>query len=444
MLEGPLAAGILLYTIPIILTSLLQLLFNAADLIVVGRYCGSVSVAAVGSTSAITNLMVNLFIGLSVGAGVAVAHSIGSREPEVVHRTVHTAMPVAIVSGLIITAMGLFLTEPVLRWMSTPEDVLPLAVTYMRLYFLGMVFNMVYNFSAAILRAAGDTRSPLTILTIAGVINVILNVFFVTALDMNVAGVAAATVLSQAFSGVAVVFVLMRREDACKFAPAKMRFYGPQLKKIIHIGLPAGVQGSMFSISNVIIQSSINSFGALMVSGNAAVANLEGFEYAFVNAFHQSALNYVGQNVGAHQFDRVRRILRICLGYTIVVSLGICSLFYCFAPQLLSLYIMDSPEAIAIAIHRLAFTTLPYFLLGLLDVTTGALRGLGASFSSMVISLLGICGLRLVWIFTVFRIPQFHTPALLYVTYPISWIVTLAAQLIAFVIVFRRMTRPSE
>ena len=261
MLHGPLLPNIISYTVPIILTSVLQLLFNAADLVVVGRFCGSISVAAVGATGSITSLIVNLFIGLSVGAGVTVAHGVGSREEEVVHRTVHTALPMALVSGAVLTVLGILLSEKFLTMMGTPENVLKLSAVYMKIYFAGVTFTMVYNFAASILRAVGDTKSPLIFLTIAGVINVVLNLIFVIFLHMNVAGVALATTISQAFSAVAMVVVLMKRTDAAKLYLKKMRFYRVQLMKMIRIGLPAGIQSSLFSISNVMIQSSVNSFG---------------------------------------------------------------------------------------------------------------------------------------------------------------------------------------
>ena len=306
MLNGPLFGSIVLYTIPIILTGLLQLLFNAADLVVVGRFCGSISVAAIGATGAITNLIINLFIGLSVGAGVTVAHGLGSRENDVVHRAVHTAVPAALISGIFLTIVGVAFSETLLRWMDTPESVLPLSALYMRIYFAGMTFNMVYNFCASLLRAAGDTNSPLIFLTIAGVANVVLNVIFVTVFHMNVAGVALATTISQAISAIAVVIVLMRRTDACKLELKKLRIYPQQLMKMVRIGLPAGVQGSLFSISNVLIQSSVNSFGDIFMSGNAAAGNIEGFVYVCLNAFHQTAVNFIGQNTGVSEAASAR------------------------------------------------------------------------------------------------------------------------------------------
>ena len=437
MLQGPVLWGVIRYTIPIILASVLQLLFNAADLVVVGRFCGSISVAAVGATGSITNLIVNLFIGLSVGAGVTVAHAIGSREDNAVHRAVHTALPVALISGAVLTCVGVALSGTFLRLMGTPENVLPLSTVYMQIYFGGITFNMVYNFTASILRAAGDTKSPLIFLSIAGVVNVALNVVFVTVLHMNVAGVALATTVSQGISAVLVVIALMRRTDASRLYLRKMRFYRTELLKLVRIGLPAGIQGSLFSISNVLIQSSVNSFGDVFMSGNAAAGNIEGFVYVIMNSFHQTAVNFIGQNVGAQQYDRVKKTLGCCLGCVCVAGLAAGILGYGFGPQLLSIYITDSAEAISYGVLRLSFVCLPYFLCGLMDVSTGALRGMGASLEPMIISVLGVCGLRIGWISTVFQIPAFHTPQCLFLSYPVSWIITFVAQMMAFRRVYR-------
>lgn len=438
MLDGPLFSGIIAYTVPIILTSILQLLFNAADLVIVGQFCGSVSVGAVGATGAVTNLIVNLFIGLSGGAGVAVAHGLGGRKEEEVHRTVHTAIPVALIGGVILTIVGIGYSETFLQLMGTPENVLKLSAVYMKVYFAGITFTMIYNFCASILRAAGDTKSPLIFLTIAGVINVVFNIFFVTVMDMNVAGVALATVISQAISAVLVVIALMRRKDACKLILSKVRVYKPQLLKIIRIGLPAGLQSSMFSISNVLIQSSVNSFGDVFVSGNAAAGNIEGFIYVAMNAFHQTAVNYIGQNVGAKQYKRAKQVLWTCLGCVSVVSIVLSSLVCIFSKQLLGIYITDSAQAIAYGTTRLLYVCLPYILCGLMDVSTGALRGMGAAVAPMLISVLGVCGIRLTWIYTIFQIPRFHTPEWLYLSYTVSWIITFLAQLIAFHVVYKR------
>ena len=441
MLQGPLLGSIISYTVPIILTSILQLLFNAADLVVVGRFCGSISVAAVGATGSITALIVNLFIGLSVGAGVTVAHGVGSREDEVVHRTVHTAIPMALVSGAVLTVLGILLSEKLLTMMGTPENVLKLSTVYMQIYFAGITFTMIYNFAASILRAVGDTRSPLVFLTIAGVINVLLNLIFVTVLHMNVAGVALATAISQAFSAIAMVIVLMKRTDAAKLNLKKLRFYGEQMKKMIRIGLPAGIQSSLFSISNVMIQSSVNSFGDILMSGNAASQNIEGFLYVTMNSFHQTAVNFIGQNVGAKQYGRVKKIVWICLGSVLVTGVAMGTLICGFGEQLLSIYITDSAEAVAWGLVRMGIIARFYFLCGVMDVSTGALRGLGASVSPMVISVLGVCGVRIGWIATIFQIPRFHTPQCLYSSYIFSWTLTFLIQMYAFMKIYKKQTR---
>ena len=439
MLEGPLFPSIVRYTIPIILTSLLQLLFNAADLVVVGRFCGSVSVAAVGSTGAITNLLVNFFIGLSVGAGVSVAHGLGSRENTVVSNTVHTALPTAIFSGLFLTLIGVSFSKTFLRMMGTPDNVLPLSAVYMQIYFGGITFSMVYNFCAAILRAAGDTKSPLLYLTIAGVVNVILNIFFVTVLHMNVAGVALATTLSQGISAALVTRALMKRTDACHLDLGQMRFHKAQLTKMLRIGLPAGIQASLFSISNVLIQSSVNSFGDVFMSGSAASANIEGFVYVSLNAFHQTAVNFIGQNAGARQYRRVYRTLWICLGCVTVVGISFGFAAWSFGRQLLGIYITDSQQAIEYGMVRLGYICLPYFLCGLMDVSTGALRGLGASLIPMIISILGVCGLRIFWIYTIFQV--YHTPQCLFFSYTVSWVITFLFQITAFFLVCRKFPK---
>jgi len=441
MIDGPLLPNIVSYTVPIILTSLLQLLFNAADLVVVGRFCGSISVAAVGATGAITNLVVNLFMGFSVGAGVSVAHGLGAKEELTVHKAVHTALPLALASGIVLTLVGVIFSEDFLHLMGTPDHVLSLSALYMRIYFGGMTFNMVYNFCAAILRAAGDTKSPLLFLTLAGVVNVLLNLVFVTVFHMNVAGVALATTISQCISAILVVFTLMRRTDSCRLSLRKLRFYKPQLLKMIRIGLPAGIQSSLFSISNVLVQSSINSFGEVVMSGNAAAANIEGFVYVGMNSFQQTAVNFVGQNIGAHKYDRAKKTLYLCLCCAAVVGISTSMLAYSFAPQLLSIYITDSAEAISYGVLRMSVVCFTYCLCGLMDTTTGVLRGMGASMTPMVISVLGVCGVRIGWILSVFQLPQFHTPWWLYISYPISWAFTFAAQFAAFVLVYRKRIR---
>lgn len=438
MLQGPLLPSIISYTFPIILTGILQLLFNAADLIVVGQRCGSLSVAAVGATSSLTSLMVNFFIGLSVGAGSTMAKAIGSRDNEKMHRIVHTTLSTALVCGVVLTGIGVAFSEQFLIWMGTPKDVLKLSAVYMRIYFGGILFNMVYNFAAAILRAAGDTKSPLIFLTIAGVVNVGLNLMFVMVFHMNVEGVALATTISQGVSAVLTVWALTRRTDACRLQLRRLRFYKAELVKIVGQGLPAGIQSSLFSISNVLIQSSINSFGEVVISGNAAAVSIEGFVYVSMNSFYQTAINFTGQNIGARQYTRVRKILWTCLGSVVVVGVIFGSLARLFGQQLLGIYITDSAEAVQYGLLRLTMICLPQFLCGMMEVCTGVLRGMQFSILPMVITILGACGLRVVWIYTVFQIPRFHTMQSLYLSYPISWILTLAAELIACLLLYRK------
>ena len=438
MTRGPLFHNIISYTIPIMLTGFLQLLFNAADLIIVGQFCGSISVAAVGATGAITNLIVNLFIGLSVGTGVAVAQALGAENNQKVHRAIHTAIPTAIVGGVILTIVGVLFSETFLRWMDTPENVLPLSALYMKIYFAGIIFMMLYNFCASILRASGDTKSPLIFLTIAGVINVALNVVFVTVFDLNVAGVALATTISQAVSAILVVIALIKRTDACRLQFSKLRFYKDELLQIIKVGLPAGIQGSLFSISNVVIQSSINSFGEIVMSGNAAALNIEGFMFVCLNAFHQTALNFTGQNIGANQYKRAKKVFLLCMSSVFVIGLVVSISVYLLGPYLLKIYLPDSVEAVSFGMLRLKCLCLAYCLLGMMDVSGGGLRGMGVSFAPMVISVLGVCGIRIGWIYTVFQIPEFHTPEYLYMSYAISWGITFVAQTVAYFITYNK------
>ncbi len=439
MCEGPLLGNIITYTIPIMLTSILQLLFNAADLVVVGRFCGSISVAAVGATGSLTALFVNFFIGLSVGGGVSLAHALGRGDEKTAHQVVHTAIPTAVLCGLILSITGICFSKQMLIWMDTPQDVLPYSALYMKIYFGGMMFNMIYNFGASLLRAAGETKKPLLFLSISGVLNVILNVVFVTVFDLNVAGVAIATAASQALSAVLVIRYLMKRTDCIKLEPKKMMIHRKILSKILRIGVPSGIQTTIFAISNVLIQSSLNSFGSIAMSGAAAAANIENFVYVSMNAFYQASLNFVGQNTGAGKYDRVKRVLIICVCCAAVMGGVIGNLAHLFGESLLSIYITDSPSAISYGMIRFAYVATFYFICGMMDVTTGALRGLGSSVIPMILSIAGVCGIRIVWVLTIF--PRYHTLPMLYISYPISWIVTFGMLLIAFVLVYKKRIR---
>ncbi len=438
MCNGPIFVNIIKYTIPIILTGLLQLFFNAADLIVVGWFCGSNSVGAVGATGSLINLIVNLFIGIASGVSVVTANAIGAKSAKDTSRIVHTAVLLGLFAGAFLTVVGFFSSTPLLRLMDTPSELLPLASVYTKIYFCGMIPNLAFNFCAAILRAAGDTKTPMNYLIIAGVVNVVLNIVFVTAFQMDVAGVALATIISQLISFVLVLRALLHRDDDCKFDIKRMKIDGDALGKIVRIGLPAGIQSSIFSLSNVIIQSSVNSFGPAVVSGNAAAASLEGFVYVSMNAFYQTSLNFTGQNVGAGKYERVIKSLKACLISVISVGAVLGIVFWILAPNLLSFYITDNPAAIEYGIKRMSYICSFYFLCGIMEVMTGTIRGMGASVITLFISVIGVCGVRLGWIFTIFRIEQFHTLDSLYFSYLISWVTCIIAQIIAFIIIYRK------
>lgn len=436
--NGPVLKNIIIYTIPIILTGILQLLFNAADLIVVGFFSGSDSVAAVGATASLTNLIVNLFIGLSVGAGVIVAQCLGAGDSQAASQTVHTAIPVAFIGGAILSVIGVAFSKTFLELMGTPAGkLLSLSSVYMKIYFSGMIFSMLYNFGSAVLRAAGDTKSPLIFLSISGVLNVILNVIFVAAFNMDVAGVALATIISEGVSAVLVLIALSKRNDACRLDFKKMKIKKTALVRIIKIGVPAGLQNSLFAISNVLIQSSINSFGTAHISGSAAASSLEGFCYVAMNSFQQTSLNFCGQNYGAGDLKRVKKINNTCLLTVSAVGLLTGCLIYFFGRPLLGIYIHDSASAINFGMERMKYILIPYFLCGIMDVVTGSMRGIGSSVIPMVITIVGVCVMRIVWIYTVFSMPQYHSFASLMISYPISWLLTFAAVYVAYIITLK-------
>ena len=438
MCNGPLLGKILIFYVPLMLSGILQLLFNAADIVVVGRFAGNEALAAVGSTSSLTNLIVNLFIGLSVGANVLVARFYGAKQDEELKETVQTAIGTAVAGGVILIFLGFFLSKPALGWMGTPEDVINHSVLYMRIYFAGMPFMMVYNFGSAVLRAVGDTKRPLYYLLIAGVVNVVLNLIFVITFSMGVAGVATATVVSQAISAALVVRCLIRTDSAYRLELQGIRIVPDKLLKMVQIGVPAGMQGALFSISNVLIQSSVNSFGSVAMAGNTAASNIEGFVYTAMNAFHQAAISFSGQNYGARKYKRIRKVLLICEVMVVVVGALMGNVAYLFGGTLLKLYTVD-PEVIEYGILRMRIICTPYFLCGMMDVAVGALRGMGYAIMPMLVSLTGACLLRVVWIYTIFQ--SYRTLECLYFSYPISWGLTFAVHLVCFVIVFRKLLK---
>lgn len=423
------------FSVPLMLSGILQLLFNAADIIVVGRFSGSEALAAVGSTSSLINLIINLFIGVSVGTNVVLARYYGARDAEGVSKTVHTAMLTAIGGGVLLIFVGLFLARPLLELTGTPDDVIDQATLYMRIYFVGMPAFMVYNFGAAILRAIGDTKRPLYFLFLSGVINVIFNLIFVIVFHMGVAGVALATIISQAISAVLILLCLMGMDGPCHLNIKEMKMHGECLKEMLKIGLPAGLQGMIFNISNVLIQSSVNSFGSLVMAGNTAASNIEGFVYTAMNAVYQTSLSFTGQNMGAKQFKRVDKILVQCLLVVSVVGLVLGNGAYLLGDKLLGIYSSD-PQVIQYGLLRMSIISCTYFLCGVMDVFVGSIRGLGYSIMPMLVSLTGACLFRVIWIFTIFQWER--TLFCLYISYPISWILTAAIHAICYLAVRKK------
>ncbi len=435
MTEGPLLPKILAFSGPLILTGILQLLYNAADVIVVGNYAGHEALAAVSSTGSLINLLVNVFMGLSVGASVAVARHYGARDIIAMRKAEHTAMTLALFMGVGVGIVGFLLARPFLQLMDSPPDVIDGAALYVRIYFLGMPANMLYNFGAATMRAVGDTRRPMVYLMISGLVNVLLNLLLVIVFHMDVAGVAIATVASQVVSMVLVLLCLFRTRGAIQLNLNECRIDRKSLRDIIRIGLPAGLQGSLFSISNVLIQSSVNSFGSLVVAGNGVASNIEGFVYTAMNAQHQADMTFASQNYGAGKPDRVKRTLWCCLGVVTAIGLSMGLLILLFGRPLLGLYNQE-PEVIAKGMIRMGIIMPTYFLCGLMDVMVGQLRGVGYSIMPMIVSLTGACLLRIVWILTVFA--QNHDLTVLYMSYPVSWFVTFVIHFLCYMLIARK------
>ena len=429
MCNGPLLKKIILFAIPLMLSGVLQLLFNAADVIVVGRFTGNEALAAVGSTSSLINLLINLFVGVSVGANVLLGKHIGARDEENASKTVHTAVTFALVVGIAMIFVGFFLSRPLLELMGTPQNVIDLSTIYMRIYFIGMPGFMVYNFGAALLRTVGDTKRPLYYLTFAGIINVIFNLIFVIVFHLGVAGVAISTAMSECISAILVMRCLIQADGVLKLSKDKLHFHKDKLIKMLKIGLPAGLQGMVFNISNVLIQSSVNSFGSIIVAGNTSASNIEGFVYTAMNSIYQTSLSFTSQNMGAKNYSRVNQILVRCLAVVSVIGFVLGFGAYLLGNILLTIYSTD-PQVISSGLIRLSIVSASYFLCGIMDVIVGSLRGMGYSMMPMLISLTGACLFRVIWIFTIFQMN--HSLFILYVSYPISWILTLTAQLICY------------
>lgn len=436
MCNGPLLKKIILFAIPLMLSGVLQLLFNAADVIVVGRFTGNEALAAVGSTSSLINLLINLFVGVSVGANVLLGKHIGARDEENASKTVHTAVTFALVAGIAMIFVGIFLSRPLLELMGTPEDVINLSVLYMRIYFVGMPAFMFYNFGAALLRAVGDTKRPLYFLTLAGIINVIFNLIFVIVFHMGVAGVALATIISEGISAFLVFLCLKGADGVLHLDHRSLSFHKDVAIQMMKIGLPAGLQGCIFSVSNVLIQSSVNSFGSIAMAGNTASANLEGFVYNAMNSLYQTSLSFTSQNMGAKKYKRVDKILIECLVIVMIVGIVMGGGAYLIGTSLLSIYSSD-PQVISYGLLRMSLICVPYFLCGMMDVFVGSLRGMGYSVMPMLVSLTGACLFRIVWIFTIFATNR--SLFVLYFSYPVSWALTATAHLICYMIVRKKV-----
>lgn len=438
MCNGSLIKSLIGFSLPLMLSGVLQLFFNAADVVVVGKFAGDESLAAVGATTTLINLLTNLFIGLSVGANVLVANYYGANQKKDVHETVHTAMSISFFSGVILTVIGFVLAPFLLSLMQTPEDVIDLSVIYLRTYFTGMPAVMVYNFGSAVLRAAGDTRRALYILTASGVVNVGLNLIFVIGFKWGVFGVGLATAISQFVSAFFIVVCLIKEKSDIRLEFRKLRIYKGKLTRIMQIGIPAGFQGMMFSLSNVVIQSSINSFGKIAVAASSASVSVEGFAFTSMNAFHQAAVSFTSQNVGAGKLERVNKILYISLFYVLAVGIFFAFLFLFFGDTLIGFY-TSSPEVISEGVKRLTIIAGSYMLCGMMDVTSGSMRGMGYSFVPMLVSLIGVCLFRVVWVATIFK--AYNTIEVIYYSYPISWAFTFAAHFICFLVGKRRLVK---
>lgn len=438
MTKGPLFLKIWAFTLPIIAAGLLQLLYNAADMVVVGNAVGEVALAAVGSTSSMTSLLVNFFMGLSIGSNVLISRLFGAGDKEGVRSAVHTAMPLSVISGLIVGIVGFIFCKPLLIIMGTPENVLSDAILYARIYFCGVPAMSVYNFGAAILRSTGDSKRPMFFLAFSGLINVSLNLVFVLVFGMGVDGVAWATSISQVVSAYLVVRSLIKADNELKLEFKNLRLDRKHIGYIIKIGLPAGVQGAIFSLSNMLIQSSVNSFGSVYMAGNTAAHNLDSFSYTALNSFSQAAVTFTSQNIGAGKLERVKLVVRNCI--ISVVSIGVVTgvLFNLFGKNLLGLYNSDT-AVIEAGMIRLVIMTSFQFICGTMDSLSGTLRGMGKSLVPAIISLIGACGFRVLWIYTVFRaIPEFW---IIFILYPISWFITGLALLITLIIVYKKLKR---
>ncbi len=441
MCNGPILGKMLLFTLPLMASSMLQLLFNAADVIVVGKFAGDTALAAVGSTTSLVLLLSNLFIGLSVGVNVLAARYFGAKRGNELSKTVHTSLLMSLICGVMLTVIGIVVANPILKLMAAPDNVIGLSTLYLRIYFLGMPAMLFYNFGSAILRAKGDTKRPLIYLSIAGLVNVSLNLILVIVFHMGVAGVGIATATSQCISALLILRCLSKEKGGFRFSFKKLKIHKDKLIAILQIGLPAGVQSTLFSLSNVIIQSSINSFGDVAMAGSAAAGNIEGFVYVAMNAFYQASITFTSQNMGAGKYERIKPIMIRAVMCVTITGLVLGNAAYLGGNVLLGFY-TSSPAVIVEGLRRLSYVSAWYFLCGIMDTMVGVLRGLGYSIVPMITSLMGACVLRIVWIMTIFQIPAFHSLDTIYISYPITWTITVAAHVICYLWIMKKSIKP--
>ena len=436
MCNGTIMDKLVSFSLPLMLSGILQLMFNAVDVIVVGRFAGSQALAAVGSTTALINMFVNLFMGISLGTNVLAARFFAAGKDRQMSETVHTSIAFAAISGIVMVFVGIFFSKFALELMATPADVIEQSTLYMRIYFLGMPFFMLYNYEAAILRAVGDTKRPLIFLIISGVINAVLNMILVIVFHLAVAGVAIATVFSQMISCILVLRCLYRSEGSYQFRFSKLMLKGCYLKQIFQVGVPAGIQSTVINFSNVLLQSSVNSFGSIAMAGYTAANNILGFLFVSVNSVTQACMSFTSQNYGVRKWKRMDKILVDCMILSMIVALVLGGGSYIFGSQILRIY-TENEEVIRCGMEILSYTTLTYFLCGFMDLFPGAMRGMGFSAAPMMLSIVGTVGTRIVWIFGIF--PRYRSLSVLFISYPVSWILTIAMQVVCFFIVRRKV-----
>ena len=436
MCNGTIMDKLISFSVPLILSGILQLLFNAVDIIVVGRFSGSQALAAVGSTTALINLFTNLFIGISLGANVLAARFYAAQKDKEMSETVHTAIMLALISGVVMLFVGIFFARGALELMGTPDDVIGQSTLYMRIYFAGMPFFMLYNYGAAILRAVGDTKRPLLFLIVSGVVNACLNLFLVIAFHLGVAGVAIATVTAQGISCVLVLRCLQRSQASYQLRFRDLKIRGCYVQQIFQVGLPAGIQSTVINFSNALLQSSVNSFGSIAMAGYTAANNLFGFLYVSTNSITQACMSFTSQNYGVGKWKRMDRVLVDCMILSVAVMLTLGGGMYFFGPEILKIY-TTNPRVISCGMEVLTYTTLTYFLCGIMDLLPGALRGMGYSSVPMILSIIGTVGTRIVWIFGIF--PNHRSLDILFISYPVSWIITIVLQVICFYFVRRKV-----